>query len=102
MNPIKFIDLFAGIGGFRCALETVGMTCVWSNEFNKHAAAVYKSNFGDVNTQDIREVSEKDIPNHDLICGGFPCQPFSVHGKRNLDNDPARATIQRNPAYSRT
>lgn len=81
---MKFIDLFAGVGGFRLGLERAGHECVWSNEFDKYAAITYVKNFGGDNfdTRDIREISGEEIPEHDLLCGGFPCQSFSIAGKR--------------------
>lgn len=80
-KEIKFIDLFAGIGGIRLGFENAGMKCVYSNEYNLSAAATYKANFGeDIDTRNIKEVDVKDIPSHDILCAGFPCQPFSRAG----------------------
>ena len=81
--PFKFIDLFAGIGGFRSALTVVGGKCVFTSEWDKYAAITYKSWYGDeeVYSEDIREIdAENMIPNHDILCAGFPCQPFSLAG----------------------
>lgn len=81
--PFKFIDLFAGIGGFRSALNSLGGKCVFSNEWDKYACLTYKSWYGDkdVNSSDIRMLNYKDvIPDHDVLCAGFPCQPFSIAG----------------------
>jgi len=81
--PFKFIDLFAGIGGFRCALTVAGGKCVFTSEWDKYAAITYKSWYGDedVYSGDIREIdAKKMIPNHDILCAGFPCQPFSLAG----------------------
>lgn len=77
---LTFIDLFAGIGGIRMAFDQAGFRCVYSNEVNPSAAATYERNFGDIHVADIRYVDEKDIPPHDVLCGGFPCQPFSKAG----------------------
>lgn len=77
-----FIDLFAGIGGFRIALEKKGMECVFSSEIDQHASNVYKKNFHESPAGDIREISEKEIPKHDILCAGFPCQSFSISGKQ--------------------
>lgn len=77
-----FIDLFAGIGGFRIALERKGMKCVFSSEIDRHASKVYKRNFGETPEGDICEISEKEIPPHDILCAGFPCQSFSISGKQ--------------------
>jgi DNA (cytosine-5)-methyltransferase 1 len=78
--PIKFIDLFAGIGGIRIAFERAGGECVFSSEWNKFAQQTYESNFGEIPVGDIREVQASDIPDFDLLCAGFPCQPFSIAG----------------------
>lgn len=79
---LTFIDLFAGIGGFRIALESLGAKCVYSNEVDKNAIKTYESNFGSISSLDIRLVNESDIPDHDILCAGFPCQPFSISGKQ--------------------
>jgi DNA (cytosine-5)-methyltransferase 1 len=76
----KFIDLFAGIGGFRVALEEHGMTCVFTSEIDEEASRVYCSNFGNEVHGNITNIDEKDIPPHDVLCAGFPCQPFSISG----------------------
>lgn len=76
----KFIDLFAGIGGFRIALEKHGLTCVFSSEIDKEAARVYYDNFEERPHGDITTIHEKDIPTHDILCAGFPCQSFSISG----------------------
>jgi DNA (cytosine-5)-methyltransferase 1 len=80
-NPkFKFIDLFAGIGGFRLALQNVGGKCVFTSEWNHYAQKTYEANFGEVPFGDITKIDEKEIPDHDLLVGGFPCQPFSIAG----------------------
>lgn len=76
----KFIDLFAGIGGFRIAFQELGGKCVFSSEWNKFAQQTYHENFGEVPFGDITQVKAKDIPDHDILLGGFPCQPFSIAG----------------------
>jgi DNA (cytosine-5)-methyltransferase 1 len=77
-----FIDLFAGIGGIRIGFEKAGCRCVWSNEHDRKAAETYTANFGgaDLVVEDIRKVSTYDIPDFDILCAGFPCQPFSIAG----------------------
>jgi DNA (cytosine-5)-methyltransferase 1 len=86
---MKFIDLFAGIGGFRLAFESVGGECVFTSEIEKNAIRVYKKNFGDHNIYgDITKIEAKDIPDFDVLCGGFPCQAFSMAGKRKGFDDP--------------
>ena len=76
----KFIDLFAGIGGMRIAYEQAGGHCVYSNEWNKYSQQTYFANFGELPEGDITKVNEKNIPDHDVLVAGFPCQPFSIAG----------------------
>lgn len=78
--PFTFIDLFAGIGGFRIALERLGGNCVFTSEWDKYSQKTYKSWFDEVPHGDIREIKPKDIPDHDILAAGFPCQPFSLAG----------------------
>ena len=78
----KYIDLFAGVGGFHLAMDSMGMDCVFASEWDKNAAAVYKKNFGIDPSGDITKIDANDIPKHFMICGGFPCQAFSISGKR--------------------
>lgn len=82
LKGYKFIDLFAGIGGFRLALESFGAKCVYSNEWDRFAQETYQMNFGDTPEGDITQVDETSIPDHDILCAGFPCQPFSISGKQ--------------------
>ncbi len=79
-SDFTFIDLFAGIGGMRIAYESVGGHCVYSNEWNKYSQQTYFANFGEQPDGDITKVNEKDIPEHDILVAGFPCQPFSIAG----------------------
>ncbi|MCS5662441.1 MAG: DNA (cytosine-5-)-methyltransferase, partial [Dehalococcoidia bacterium] len=79
-KKFRFIDLFAGIGGMRIAFEKSGGRCVFSSEWNKFSQQTYEANFGDVPDGDITKINAKDIPNHDILVGGFPCQPFSLAG----------------------
>ena len=76
----KQIDLFAGIGGFRLAFQELGGKCVFSSEWNYFAQKTYEANFGEVPFGDITKIDEKEIPDHDILIGGFPCQPFSIAG----------------------
>jgi DNA (cytosine-5)-methyltransferase 1 len=76
----KFIDLFAGIGGIRLAYQNMGGKCVFTSEWNNYAKKTYEANFGEVPFGDITKVKESEIPDHDILLGGFPCQPFSIAG----------------------
>jgi len=75
-----FIDLFAGIGGFRLAFQNQGVKCVFSSEWDRWAKLTYEANFGEVPFGDITQINAADIPDHDILLGGFPCQPFSLAG----------------------
>jgi len=79
-KSFKFIDLFAGIGGIRIPFEELGGECVFSSEWDKFSQQTYEANFGEIPHGDITEIDEKDIPKHDLLVGGFPCQAFSQAG----------------------
>lgn len=79
-DQYTFIDLFAGIGGFRLGFEAAGCKCVYSNEYDRYAQQTYEANFGERPEGDIRCVQARDIPEHDILVGGFPCQPFSIAG----------------------
>lgn len=83
-----FIDLFCGIGGFRQALESVGGTCVFSSDKNKRARETYQANYGDMPAGDITKIPAADIPPFDVLCGGFPCQSFSIAGRQRGFDDP--------------
>lgn len=89
----KFIDLFAGIGGFHQAMTQLGGECVFASEIDKFAASVYKNNYGIDPLSDITEVDERDIPEHDVLCAGFPCQAFSVAGSQAGFCDETRGTL---------
>jgi len=92
-NPkFKFIDLFAGIGGFRLAFQAVGGKCVFTSEWDKFAKQTYEANFGDYPYGDITQICETQIPDHDVLCAGFPCQAFSIAGKRGGFED-TRGTL---------
>ena len=82
----KFVDLFSGIGGMRIAFENVGCKCVFSSEIDKFARETYKINFDEEPFGDIRKIDSKEIPSHDILLAGFPCQPFSIAGVSKLES----------------
>ena len=90
----KFIDLFCGLGGFRLALESYGAKCVFSSDIDKYVSETYEENFGTNPISDITKIDEKDIPSHDILCAGFPCQAFSISGKQRGFED-TRGTLFR-------
>ena len=100
-SNIKFIDLFAGIGGTRIAFEMAGCECVFSSEWDKFCCITYMENFGEKPHGDIIKIESTDIPNHDILIAGFPCQPFSISGvskKNSLGkphgfDDPTQGTL---------
>lgn len=92
LKNYTFIDLFAGLGGFRLALESLGAKCVYSSEWDKFAQEVYCENFGEIPDGDITKVDENQIPEHDILCAGFPCQAFSISGKQRGFED-SRGTL---------
>lgn len=81
-NEFSFIDLFAGIGGIRLGFEAAGGHCVFSSEFDENACKTYEANFGEHPSGDITKIDAKDIPDFDILLGGFPCQAFSIIGKK--------------------
>ena len=92
LKGAAFVDLFAGIGAFRLALESFGAKCVFSSEWDKDAQDVYELNFGDRPKGDITKIPAAEIPHHDILCAGFPCQPFSISGKQ-LGFQDTRGTL---------
>jgi DNA (cytosine-5)-methyltransferase 1 len=91
-GTLKFIDLFAGIGGIRIAFEQLGGKCVYSSEWDKYCQITYETNFGERPDGDIRKVVASAIPDHDILTAGFPCQAFSIAGKRGGFED-TRGTL---------
>lgn len=81
-HDFTFIDLFAGIGGTRLGFEAAGGKCVFTSEWDLHAQKTYQANFGEMPSGDITKIKAEDIPDFDVLLGGFPCQPFSSIGKR--------------------
>ena len=92
-DSFRFIDLFAGIGGIRLGFEHVGGTCVFSSEFNEDACITYEANFGEHPSGDITKIDASEIPDFDILLGGFPCQAFSIIGKKEGFNDETRGTL---------
>lgn len=93
MKNFKFIDLFAGIGGFHQAMVQLGGECVLASEIDKYAIETYEENYH-INSQiDIRNLKEEDVPEHDVLCAGFPCQAFSKAGKQEGFDDETRGTL---------
>lgn len=88
----RFIDLFAGLGGFRLALQSYGAKCVFSSEWETEVSKIYKANFDELPAGDITKIKEGEIPKHDILCAGFPCQAFSISGKQ-LGFQEARGTL---------
>jgi len=81
-SGFRFIDLFAGIGGLRIAAESIGGRCVFTSEWDSYAQKIYEANFHDDRpvAGDIQQINASDIPQHDFLVAGFPCQPFSIAG----------------------
>lgn len=89
---ITFIDLFCGVGGIRLGMESQGFKCVMSSDINAECQKTYKENFGELPLGDITLIDEKKVPDHDILCAGFPCQPFSISGKQKGFED-TRGTL---------
>jgi DNA (cytosine-5)-methyltransferase 1 len=92
MSTFTFIDLFCGIGGFHQALTALGGKCVFASDIDKNCNEVYRQNYNIDSAFDITKVMAEDIPRHDVLCGGFPCQAFSKAGKQKGVND-TRGTL---------
>ena len=92
LSKYKYIDLFAGIGGFRLALDSFGAKCVFTSEWDKYCKEVYYDNFNEYPNGDITKIEVNEIPKHDIVCAGFPCQAFSISGKRKGFDD-TRGTL---------
>ncbi len=90
---LKFIDLFAGIGGTRLAFETNGLECVFSSEWDPHSQKTYAANFGETPHGDITKIAAANIPDFDVLVAGFPCQPFSSIGKREGFEHATQGTL---------
>jgi len=90
---MEFIDLFSGLGGFHLALKKLGHECVFACEINESLAELYKKNFKIKIEGDIRKIEPSDIPRHDILCAGFPCQPFSKAGKQRGRKDKKNGNL---------
>lgn len=108
MQTFRFIDLFAGLGGFHLALDRLGGRCVFAAEWKEHLRDLYKENFGLYPEGDITQVNPQDVPDHDVLTAGFPCQPFSKAGEQlgfecteqgNLFFNVAAILKQKKPTY---
>lgn len=86
-TDFTFIDLFCGIGGFRQAMESIGGRCVFSCDKNKNVRMTYEANYNEVPAKNILKIPSEAIPNFDVLCAGFPCQPFSIAGKQRGFSD---------------
>lgn len=93
MSDLRFIDLFAGVGGFHLALQNLGAKCVFASEINTSAQKVYHRNFDIFPHGDIRSIAPSEIPDFDILTAGFPCQPFSLNGKKEGFRDETRGTL---------
>lgn len=89
---ITFIDLFCGIGGIRLGMESQGFNCIMSSDINTECQKTYKANFNETPQGDIKLIDEKNVPDHNILCAGFPCQPFSISGKQKGFDD-TRGTL---------
>ena len=99
MAGLRFIDLFCGIGGFRFALEELGHACVFSSDDDPHAQKTYSLNFGETPCGDLTEIEASSVASHDVLCAGFPCQPFSKSGAQEGFEDQTRGTLFHDICY---
>ena len=91
-RPLKFVDMFCGIGGFHSAADDLGMKCVFACDIDDDARTAYEANYGIKPASDITQIEAKDVPDHDILFAGFPCQPFSIIGDMKGFSD-ARGTL---------
>jgi DNA (cytosine-5)-methyltransferase 1 len=88
IHRLKAVDLFAGIGGIRLGFERAGFKIAYSNEIDRYCCQTYRTNFGDIDQRDIKDVPSSEIPDFDILLAGFPCQPFSLAGGKKGFEDP--------------
>lgn len=93
MEPFRFVDLFCGIGGFHQAMTSLGGKCVFACDIDEDCRKTYEANYGIKPEGDITRIAAKDIPQHDVLCAGFPCQAFSKAGNRLGFDDPTKGTL---------
>lgn len=93
MKRFKFIDLFCGIGGFHQAMKSLGGECVFASDIDEDCRKTYEANYGISPAGDITKIDAADIPTHDVLCAGFPCQAFSKAGKRLGFEDETKGTL---------
>lgn len=87
VKNLKMIDLFCGVGGIRLGMEKAGFQCVFSCDINEECQKTYFANFGEIPDGDIKLIDEKSVPDHHVLCAGFPCQPFSISGRQKGFSD---------------
>ena len=92
-NEFRFVDLFSGIGGFHQAMSHLGGKCVLASEIDKYAIETYQANYGIDSAHDITAIADEDVPEHDVLCGGFPCQTFSKAGSQKGFADQTKGTL---------
>ena len=105
VEKLRFIDLFCGIGGFHLALEQLGCKCVLACDIDKKCREKYAKNFNIDPVSNVKEKEEKTMPDFDILCGGFPCQPFSNGGKKKSFDDDRGLLLDesmRNAKYKKT
>ncbi len=94
LTGFTYIDLFCGIGGFHLALSSFGANCVFASDIDKDARDIYHRNYGIEPEGDITKIAATNIPNHDILCAGFPCQPFSISGnQQGFDDERGRGRL---------
>lgn len=95
LQGFKYIDLFCGIGGFHIAMNSFGAECVFASDIDPKARYIYEQNFCQIPQGDILKIKNKDIPKHDILCAGFPCQPFSISGdQKGFEDDRGKLFFQ--------